>query len=179
MPAVTRALVPGGPPRAARWHLWRGGHDPDMVRQGVEAQFTRQARPTTKKATFVLRLTNVGAGHYIPTGTPDRHLTVTLRLLDKDGATLKEETAVLKRSIMWRPFIIDLRDTRLAPREPRTFNLDFFPTRYPRAEAVEAVVQYHLLEEARRQRIDYRNTEPISYEIYRKRLSLSGAEAAP
>ena len=176
MPAVTRALVPGGPPRAARRHLWRGGHDPKMVRQGLDAQFTRATDPAARDTKFVLRLTNVGAGHYLPTGTPDRHLTVALRLLDKDGATLKEERAVLIRKIMWRPFIIDLSDTRLAPNEPRSFTLSYSAARYPAAEAVEAVVQYHLLAEARRQRIDYRNTEPIAYEVFRQRLPLVSGE---
>jgi hypothetical protein len=178
MPTVTRALVPGGPPRATRQHLWRGGHDPEMVRQGLDVQFTRQARPTGKDPKFILRLENVGAGHFLPTGTPDRYLSVALRLLDMDGKAVKEEQSVLKRTIMWRPFIVDLWDTRLAPHEPRTFTLEYSKKRYPGAKVVEAVVHYHLVDEARRQRIDYRNTEPIEFEIYRKRLPLGGAEGA-
>lgn len=179
MPAVTRALVPGGPPHAARRHLWRGGHDPEMVRQGLDVRFTRQAGPAGKEATFVLRLENVGAGHYLPTGTPDRYLSVALRLLDKNGKVLKEEQGALRRTVMWRPFIVDLRDVRLAPHEPRTFTLVYSATRDLGAEAVEAIVHYHLMDETRRRRIDYRNTEPIEFEIYRKRLPLGGAEGAP
>lgn len=179
MPAVIRPLVPGGPPRTTRRHLWRGGHDPEMVQQGLDVQFTRQAGPARKEVTFVLRLENVGAGHYLPTGTPDRYLSVELRLLGKDGKVLKEEQGVLRRTVMWRPFIVDLRDTRLAPHEPRTFTLAYSAARYPGAEAIEAVVHYHLVDEARRRRIDYRNTEPIEFEIYRKHLPLGGAEGAP
>jgi len=178
MPAVTRALVPGGPPRTTRRHLWRGGHDPEMVRQGLDVQFTRQADHVSKEATFTLRLENVGAAHYLPTGTPDRYLSIALRLLDKDGKDLKQEQSVLRRTVMWRPFIVDLRDTRLAPHEPRTFTLTYSAARYPGAEAIEAVVQYHLVDEARRRRIDYRNTEPVDFEIYHKRLPLGGAEDA-
>lgn len=179
MPAVTRPLVPGGPPRVTRRHLWRGGHDPEMVRQGLDVQFTRQANPGGKEVTFVLRLENVGAGHYLPTGTPDRYLSVGLRLLGKDGKVLKEAQGTLRRTVMWRPFIVDLWDTRLAPRDPRTFTLAYSAARYPGAEAVEAVVHYHLVDEARRRRIDYRNTEPIEFEIYRQRLPLGGTEVAP
>jgi len=40
-------------------------------------------------------------------------------------------------------------------------------------------VQYHLVDEARRRRIDYRNTEPVDFEIYRKRLPLGSTEGAP
>lgn len=174
MPAVSRPLVAGGRPRNTRRHLWRGGHDPKMVRQGLDVQFTRQAETAGKDPKFVLRLENVGAGHFLPTGTPDRFLSVALRLLDKEGKTIEENRAVLKRTVMWRPFIVDLWDTRLAPHEPRTFPLEYSKARYPKAETVEAVVRYHLLDEARRRRIDYRNTEPIEYEVYRKRLPLGG-----
>jgi hypothetical protein len=179
MPAVTRPLVPGGPARATRAHLWRGGHDPEMVRQGLDVQFTRRTGPGGKGATFVLRLENTGAGHYLPTGTPDRYLSVALRLLGENGKVLKEEQGVLRRMVMWRPFIVDLRDTRLAPHEPRTFTLAYSASRYPGASAVEAVVQYHLVDEARRRRINYRNPEPIEFEIYRMRLPLDSAKAGP
>jgi len=34
-------------------------------------------------------------------------------------------------------------------------------------------VRYHLLDEKRRKYINYKNTEPIAYEVFRKRISLS------
>jgi len=34
------------------------------------------------------------------------------------------------------------------------------------------------VDEARRRRIDYRNTEPLDFEIYRQRLPLRAGEAA-
>jgi hypothetical protein len=37
MPAVQRPLVEGGVARMARRHLWRGGHDPEMVRKASQA----------------------------------------------------------------------------------------------------------------------------------------------
>ena len=97
---------------------------------------------------------------------------------DKNGKAIKEEQGVLRRTVMWRPFIVDLRDTRLAPHEPRTFTLTYSAARYPGAKAIEAVVYYHLVDEARRRRIDYRSTEPIDFEIYHKRLPLGGVEDA-
>lgn len=73
---------------------------------------------------------------------------------------------------MWRPFIIDLWDNRLARKESRSYTLEFDGAREPDAVAVEAVVRYHLLDEARRKRIGYQNEEPISYEVFRRRLSV-------
>jgi len=122
--------------------------------------------------TWVITLTNTGAAHYLPTGTPDRHLTATIRLVDRSGAVLREDDHVMKRSIMWRPFIVDLRDTRLPRWQPRVFQFDVDLRRDPTAVAVEAQVRYHLLDESRRRRIGYENKEPIAYDVFRARIAL-------
>ena len=38
--------------------------------------------------------------------------------------------------------------------------------------SVEAVVRYHLLEESRRRRIGYENSEPIAYDVFRETIEL-------
>jgi hypothetical protein len=83
---------------------------------------------------------------------------------------LKEQFHVLKRTILWRPFIIDLWDTRLPYGEPRSYRLEFASD--ITSASVEAEVRYHLLDEKRRRRIGYRNREPISYEVFRQSLSI-------
>jgi len=176
MPLVERALVEGGPVRQARRHLWRGGHDPAMVKQGLDIHFAEIAANAADWRAFALTLTNVGAAHYLPTGTPDRYLSVRLRVLDRDGHLLKEEDHALKRTTMWRPFIVDLWDTRLPRGQPRTYRIAFPAAGKPAPAAVEAVVRYHLLDEARRARIGYENTEPIAYEVFRSRIALQPAQ---
>lgn len=163
MPLIERPLAEGGIVRTTRQHLWRGGHDPQMVKSGLDVHFNIG---TSANHRATLTLTNTGAAHYFPTGTPDRHLTVTLRALDSAGAVLDEEQWTLKRTVMWRPFIVDLWDTRLPRHEARTYALDIGA----RTVAVEAEVRYHLLDEARRERIGYRNTQPIDYAVYRERM---------
>ena len=175
MPVVERALVEGGRVRQARRHLWRGGHDPAMVKQGLDIQFAEIVAGADRRA-FALTLTNVGAAHYLPTGTPDRHLSVRLRVLDRDGQTLEEENHFLKRTTMWRPFIVDLWDTRLPRGKPRSYRIEFPAAGKPAPAAVEATVRYHLLDEARRARIGYDNTEPIAYEVFRSRIALQRAQ---
>ena len=172
MPLVQRPLVEGGPVRPVRRHLWRGGHDPDMVKSGLQVQFEEASGASTATRTFVLTLTNVGAAHYLPTGTPDRHLTVDLRLLDSEGRVLKEQSHSLKRTVIWRPFIIDLWDTRLPRWQPRSYELSIPATSSQKPAAVEAIVRYHLLDEKRRKRIGYENKAPIAYEVFRQKLSL-------
>ncbi len=172
MPLAERSLVAGGKVRIVRRHLWRGGHDPEMVKQGLEVVFHEAPDSSSGKRSFTLTLTNTGAAHYLPTGIPDRHLTVFIRLLDRNGAVLREENHILKRTILWRPFIIDLWDTRLPRWQPKVFHFDVSPGRDPTATAVEAQVQYHLLDENRRRRIGYENKEPIAYDLFRARIAL-------
>ena len=169
MPLVQRPLVPGGQPRPARRHLWRGGHDPAMVKQGLKVVLKEEDSEDADERRFTLTLINTGAAHYLPTGTPDRHLTVRLSLLDAQGKTVKEQRHTLKRTVMWRPFIVDLWDTRLPRWQPRSYRFEF-----PRGAGVklEAEVRYHLLDEARRRRIGYQNQTPIDYPVYRRSLEL-------
>ncbi|TRZ58062.1 MAG: hypothetical protein D4S02_12895 [Rhodocyclaceae bacterium] len=177
MPLAERPLVAGGKVRTVRKHLWRGGHDPEMVKQGLDVVLREAPTASPGKRLFTLTLTNIGAAHYLPTGTPDRHLTATIRLVDGNGAVLHEDHHVLKRNVLWRPFIVDLRDTRLPRWQPRVFQFDLDLAGDPTAVAVEAQVQYHLLDEDRRRRIGYQNQEPIAYEVFRARVAVARMQA--
>jgi len=174
MPLVERALVEGGKIRPVRRHLWRGGHDPEMVKSGLSINLKEETPPSPGKRRFTLSITNVGAAHYLPTGTPDRHLTVNLRVLDGDGKVLEEEKHALKRTILWRPFIIDLWDTRLKRGEPRTYDIEFAVAGKYTPVAVEAVVRYFLVDEKRRKRIGYDKKEATSYEVFRQHVTIYG-----
>jgi nitrate reductase cytochrome c-type subunit len=176
MPLTERPLVAGGPARAVRMHLWRGGHDLDTVKKGLSVTFEEMSRPPRDGRSFALTITNAGAAHYFPTGTPDRHLTVSIRLLDQKGAVLREKEHVLIRTIMWRPFIVDLWDDRLPRAEPRVYRFEYAEGDYPGAVAIEASVRYHLLTEARRRRIEYANKDPIAYDVYRARIALNASQ---
>ena len=187
MPLMERPLVAGGEVRKTRRHLWRGGHDPAMVKSALAFDFSRidfskidfsgiknnNSKAGTGDYVYRLTITNTGAAHFVPTGTPDRHLTVQLRLLDAQGRLIDEQRYTLKRTVMWRPFIIDLWDTRLRRWQPQQYEIST-KGRVAAKGAVmaEAVVKYHLLDEARRQRIGYANTTPVDYEVFRKQILL-------
>lgn len=169
MPEMEEGMVPAVEGKTVRRHLWRGGHDPEMVKRALKLEL----HPTGKGAPpmeYSLILTNVGANHRVPTGTPDRHLTVTFRLLDADLKGIKEKSYRMKRTIMWRPVIADLWDTRLKPGEARTFS--FVIKENTGAAFLEVEVRYHLLDERRRKRIGYNNKEPIDYSLYYRRIEL-------
>ena len=122
--------------------------------------------------TATLTLTNIGADHFLPTGTPDRHLSVTFRLIARSGTVVAEKIHKLKRFIMWRPFIVDLRDTRLVKNKPREYSFAWKSKSVPEGGNLAVSVRYHLLDEARRKTIGYQNTEPISYPLFQKKIKL-------
>ncbi len=171
MPLVARPLAPGGPLRQARRHLWRGGHDPDTVRGALRVEFDTQGAADGAQP-LRLSIANIGADHALPTGTPDRHLTVSFRLFDTQGNLLDSEQHTLKRNLLWRPFIIDLWDDRLRRGQVRDYSYEVPAKLRGTAAFVEAQVDYHLLDEARRRRIGYDNSDPIHYPVYRKRIDL-------
>jgi hypothetical protein len=125
------------------------------------------------RSKVVITLTNVGAAHYLPTGTPDRHLSLELSLLDQRGETIRRESFLMKRYILWRPFIVDLKDTRLAHGKPREYSIEFGRGGKNPPRRLEVTVMYHLLDEKRRRRIGYENKEPIAYTIYRDAIPLN------
>lgn len=158
MPAVTRPAAKGGPTRKGRRHFFHGGHDPETVARALKVEYIRT------QDGYRFTLTNVGAAHFLPTGTPDRHLTLEVKLLNTSGGVMKEKTFIMKRYILWRPIIADLRDTRLPYGAPRAYDFRFKTDDAP--GVLDVTVRYHLLDEKRRRRIGYENREPIAYPVY-------------
>jgi len=146
-------------------HFFHGGHHPDTVKGSLKVEHRKEIEKDLYK--FIFTLTNVGASHFLPTGTPDRHLTLELRLFDENGKVIKEKIYKMKRYILWRPFIADIRDTRLPYNKPREYTFKFNGGKMESPAILDVTVRYHLLDEARRKRIGYENREPITYPIYR------------
>ncbi len=137
----------------------------------LDVQVISPGDGNSRQATVTL--TNVGADHYLPTGVPDRHLTLDFTLTSADGTVLESKRHSLKRTIMWRPFIVDLWDTRLPAGVSQVYEFEFRTDLSPSPAALEVVVRYHLLDEARRARIGYENREPISYVVHEQRIPVS------
>jgi hypothetical protein len=165
MPKIARPAAEGSPTRTGGMHTWKGGHDRETVRQALQVDL-EVIDDKKNGGRAHITLTSTGADHYLPTGTPDRHLSVEFRLKNEQGGTIKQKTYLLIRHIMWRPFIVDLWDTRLAKGKPRSYSFSFSPGDFPATTKLEVTVRYHLLAEARRKEIAYNNQQPISYVLY-------------
>jgi hypothetical protein len=156
MPEVIRPVAKGSRARKGGKHLFHGGHYPEMVRNALKVEYQKEA--------------NIGAVHYLPTGTPDRHLTLELRLIDKKGKVMKEEVFTMKRYILWRPFIVDLKDTRLPYGVSQIFFFKFSHDSNNTPSYLDVKVRYHLLDEKQRKKIGYVNKDPIAYPVYEEMI---------
>jgi hypothetical protein len=141
MPEIMRPMTNlGTPVRAARRH-WFGGslipkkpefeaglapvraHYPNGARVAWEA--LPAVLPAGRRTTLTFTVTNAEAGHTLPTGDVERYLTVTARVRAADGTILAERAERFGTRYEWHPKARRLDDTRLRPRETRSFPVEF------------------------------------------------------
>ncbi len=178
MPEILRPVVEGGPIRQGRRHLWRGGHDPEMIKRAVAIQ-VRADPPDPEPGetvTMTLTLINAGAGHKIPTGDPDRHFTVEFYVKDQSGRIIEQQTETMGRWILWQPVILEVHDNRLLPLASRDYQFSY---QIPEARSdlvLEARVRYHILTDGQhamlRETYGLRSDDPYRYMIYTRRFPL-------
>lgn len=111
MPPVTRPLMAGYPAREGKKHLWPGGYSNHQLQKA----FTFKAIREQNK--LLVRITNTGAGHKVPTGDPDRFIVLDFFWIDKKGQKTALDSIEFKRKIVWQPIMFVLSDNRLAPGE--------------------------------------------------------------
>ena len=105
-----------------RRHLWRGIHDPDMVRQAMTVTLLPDAEAYAAGETMTLQIVvaNSGAGHYLPTYVTPK-IFVQAHLLDAQGNMLADTA---QQAPIGRDVTLDLSretyDTRIAPDASRT-----------------------------------------------------------
>lgn len=165
MPEVTRGLVGGSPPRRTRRH-WFGGslipkqpafaaelepllahYPPGLAVRPAKAPKRLKPGQTTE---WVVEIQNQEAGHYLPTGDPERFLLIVLSAKDGSGALLAQRTERIGIEYQWYPEIKKLSENRLAPKERRRYSLQF---------VAPAGGEVHLDVEASRWRISQQNLE--------------------
>lgn len=184
MPEVERPVAEGGPIRLGRQHLWRGGHDPDMIKRAVAVQV--EADPSAPKpgesVTVTLTLINAGAGHKIPTGDPDRHFTVEFEVLDRQRRIIEHQAETMGRWILWQPVILEVYDNRLLPLASRAYRFSYRLPDRPEGLTLRTRVRYHILTDSQhdmlRRKYQLTGNEPYAFTIYERELPLSGELAA-
>lgn len=104
-----------------RRHLWRGIHDPEMVRKGIDI---RVGDVTATGGALAARMSviNTGVGHYFPTYVTPK---VVLRAYQEDGAG-RTIAGTEREYVIGRQVALDLSeeiaDTRIAPDAQAVFD---------------------------------------------------------
>lgn len=184
MPEIERPVATAGPIRQGRRHLWRGGHDPEMVKRAVAVQMT--ADPTLPRPGDELHITltliNAGAGHKLPTGDPDRHFTVEFAVEDGNQKILKSRSDTMGRWIMWQPAIVELYDNRLFPLASREYRFTYRLPVSLDGLKLRTRVRYHIQTEEQHQmlvdKFGLTANDPYHYTVYEREIPLAGNLAA-
>ena len=179
MPEIDRPVATNSPIRRGRQHLWRGGHDPDMIKRAVAVEV--KADPPSPKpgdrVAFTLTLVNAGAGHKIPTGDPDRFFTVEFSVEDTRGHVLKEETSTMGRWIMWQPAILELYDNRLLPLASREYTFAYQVPDKAEGLKLKTRVQYHIVTDKQHEMLQrtygLTGNDPYRFVIYEREFPLT------
>jgi hypothetical protein len=180
MPEIDRPVAVNSPIRRGRQHLWRGGHDPDMVKSAAAIRVT--ADPPVPKPgddlTVTLTLMNSGAGHKLPTGDPDRHFTVEFTLSGQDNKILKEQRDTMGRWIIWQPAIIELYDNRLLPLASRDYTFSYRLPKDLTGLHLNVRVRYHIQSERQHEmlinKFGLTANDPYHFAVYERSVPLTG-----
>jgi len=142
MPPVDRPLVVavGSPVRKTRHHWFGGSLIPKKPEFEAELAPAREVYPNGARIEWVsvpekvppgrktrleFAVSNAEAGHTLPTGDVERFIVVTARVRDRTGQVVAERVERFGSRYQWYPTTVKLDDTRLLPRETRTFPLEF------------------------------------------------------
>ena len=108
-----------------RRHLWRGIHDPEMVRSALTTELKLEPGEYGRLR-LRAEIRNSGAGHYFPTYLVPR-VWLRLVLVDPDGRdrTLLVEQVVARDVNVW--LTEERSDTRMAPDEVRVLEVEIGP----------------------------------------------------
>lgn len=103
-----------------RRHLWRGIHDPEMVKSGLAIEASAPA-VDGGRVSGELRITNAGVGHAFPTYVTPR-VMVEIGQAGSDGSLIE---STVERHLIARDVSLDLAteraDTRILPDEVRRY----------------------------------------------------------
>lgn len=150
MPTSSRPLAVGGKIyHDSRMHTWPGMGIAKFI--GDLASVSAQYKPglnveikmdssisAGKIVEFGVNLTNMNAGHEIPTGDPERFVQVLLQIKNPDGSLVAERREKIGETWKWYPEAKKLADNSMKVKEKRFIGLPFIP-KYARARLLFSV----------------------------------------
>lgn len=125
-----------------REHTWKGVHDPETFRQGIEVEAIAGRSRATGAVSVRARITNVGAGHYLPT-TPTPAAWLSVELVDQAGQRIPGAYADKRigRHLAFERGWVEREDTRIPPGDSLELAAAWKNGAVDRAVAVKLVVR--------------------------------------
>ena len=169
-----------------RRHLFRGIHDPEMVKSGITFEIERAS--TGNRVGAKLKITNSGVGHYFPTYTTPL-VVIKGFMTDAKGNVLR---GTLKEANVGRKVTLDLSkeifDTRIPPHksyefdyavkstlkaEMLVFEVRVFPDEFY-SRFFESIIKGHdpAMKKAELKEA-FRNTSGSGYLLFKKEISIN------
>lgn len=102
MPKTVRKLVEKGdnPERVVARHLWTGGHSFQRIQSALDLAVVQ---PQQGIPNFVLAVTNIGAGHSVPTGSNRRAVYLIADAVDRNGRIVAHQEWMFAPWMLGRP----------------------------------------------------------------------------
>lgn len=134
-------------------HTIAGGHSVEQLRKTVRLQ-VEEVKRSQDTLNVKVRVTNLGAGHMVPTGIPSRRVTLRVEVETSQGQVSAQEVIyqkllvdqqgkpVTRDSMIFTEWVRVAKDNRLAPRESRKEEFSFSVRRGVRAK-VKAEIIYN------------------------------------
>jgi hypothetical protein len=128
MPTVNRPVVLGGTARVGGVHSWAGsglgkGVGPAVPGlQSLAVSDMSATRSANGELEAGLIVSNIGAGHMVPTGDPERYILLTVSVVAKDGTVTDSKTWRIGQTWVWSPVAKQIADNRLGVGEKRGFH---------------------------------------------------------
>lgn len=142
-------------------HFMPGGHSRDQLVKSLSLQIAEVVR-TSSGVRVKVMVSNVGAGHAVPTGSPTRKIILRLTVTGSEGTSAQAERLyqrvvadergreIITDSHLFTHARMMVRDTRLQPGEQRTEEF-FFPARSTENLTVTATLIYLYSPHARKE----------------------------
>lgn len=158
MPEVERPVAVGGPVRTVRRHWFSGSGIPKFADQAPPADAPPGPGLALSGAVrgdkLVLEAKNAHAGHYLPSGDPERWVQIDVRFVDAAGGPVGEPWSYrIGQEWEWHPLPKKLGENRLKAGEARSLEIGI-PAGAARAEVsasnhrmTKKIADYHDLGE--------------------------------
>lgn len=184
MPPVSRPLVMGGVVRVGHHHTWLGAgiakrpQEAEAFRAGYEPGYDVEIRahrsePTKGGGEVLIDavITNERAGHELPTGDPERFISLDLVLLDHNGTSLWRHSERIGELWEWYPEVKQISDNSLKPGERREFHYAVpLPTDVTSPLSIEVVARNHRMTEANAREMGIFGSYPLNVETIRRNV---------